>query len=101
TGASSGLGLEFAKAALEIGDKVVAVARNIEKISTLHDKYPETLLPFKLDVTNRTEVFSTVATAIEHFGKFDIVINNAGSMVLGMIEELNEEEARSQFETNF
>lgn len=46
-------------------------------------------------------MFSTVATAIEHFGKFDIVINNAGSMVLGMIEELNEEEARGQFETNF
>ncbi|MBS4192353.1 SDR family oxidoreductase [Bacillus sp. FJAT-49705] len=101
TGASSGLGLEFVNAALETGDRVVAVARNIEKINEMYREYPETLLPLKLDVTNRGAVFSTVATAIEHFGKLDIVINNAGNMVLGMIEEQSEEEARSQLETNF
>jgi NAD(P)-dependent dehydrogenase (short-subunit alcohol dehydrogenase family) len=101
TGASSGLGYEFTKAALESGDRVVAVARNIEKLTDLTKQYHEMLYPLKLDVTDRDAVFSTVATAIEYFGNLDIVVNNAGNMVMGMIEELSEEEARSQMETNF
>lgn len=101
TGASSGLGYEFTVAALESGDKVVAVARNIETLMKLKMSYKERLIPMKLDVTDRSAVFSTVEAAIEHFGKLDIVINNAGNMVLGMVEEFSEEEARIQMETNF
>lgn len=101
TGASSGLGYEFTKAALETGDQVVAVARNIDKLNELMNQYQEALLPLKLDVTDRSAVFDTVTKAFEHFGRLDIVINNAGNMVLGMIEEQSEEEARSQLETNF
>lgn len=59
------------------------------------------LLPLSLDVTDRSAVFTTVETAIKHFGRIDIVINNAGNMVLGMIEEFSEDEVRSQMETNF
>lgn len=101
TGASSGLGYEFTKAALETGDQVVAVARNIDKLNELMIQYEEALLPLKLDVTDRSAVFNTVTRAVEHFGRLDIIINNAGNMVLGMIEEQSEEEARSQLETNF
>ncbi|QQZ08493.1 SDR family oxidoreductase [Heyndrickxia vini] len=101
TGASSGLGYEFAKKALELGDKVVGVARNIEKLNELKRQFEGKLLPLRLDVTNRSDVFATVESAIKHFGKIDIVINNAGNMVMGMIEEFNEDEVRSQMETNF
>ncbi|WP_128895706.1 SDR family oxidoreductase [Longirhabdus pacifica] len=101
TGASSGLGYEFTKKALESGDKVVGVARNIEKLNELKSQFKGMLLPLRLDVTDRSAVFTTVNTALKHFGRLDIVINNAGNMVLGMIEEFNEDEVRSQMETNF
>lgn len=101
TGASSGLGYEFTKKILESGDKVVGVARNIEKLNELKYQFEGMLLPLSLDVTDRSAVFTTVETAIKHFGRIDIVINNAGNMVLGMIEEFSEDEVRSQMETNF
>ena len=101
TGASSGLGYEFTKKVLESGDKVVGVTRNIEKLNELKYQFEGMLLPLSLDVTDRSAVFTTVETAIKHFGRIDIVINNAGNMVLGMIEEFSEDEVRSQMETNF
>lgn len=101
TGASSGLGYEFTKKVLESGDKVVGVARNIEKLNELKYQFEGMLLPLSLDVTDRSAVFTTVETAIKHFGRLDIVINNAGNMVMGMIEEFSEDEVRSQMETNF
>lgn len=101
TGASSGLGYEFTKKALESGDKVVGVARNIEKLNELKYQFEGMLLPLSLDVTDRSAVFTTVETAIKHFGRLDIVINNAGNMVMGMIEEFSEDEVRSQMEPNF
>ncbi|KAF1279512.1 SDR family oxidoreductase [Lactiplantibacillus plantarum] len=101
TGASSGLGYEFTKKVLESGDKVVGVARNIEKLNELKYQFEGMLLPLSLDVTDRSAVFTTVETAIKHFGRIDIVINNAGNMVLGMIKEFSEDEVRSQMETNF
>ncbi|MEC1377169.1 SDR family NAD(P)-dependent oxidoreductase [Heyndrickxia oleronia] len=70
-------------------------------MNELKSQYEEMLLPLRLDVTNRSDVFATVETAIKHFGKIDIVINNAGNMIMGMIEEFNEDEVRSQMETNF
>ncbi len=101
TGASKGLGYAFTCAALKAGDKVVAVARTIDKLEELKDTYQETLLSLSLDVTDREAVFSTVKTAIEHFGRLDIVVNNAGIMTLGMIEELSEFDARKMMDTNF
>lgn len=101
TGASSGLGYEFTKKALESGDKVVGVARNIEKLNELKYQFEGMLLPLSLDVTDRSAVSATVETAIKHFGRLDIVINNAGNMVMGMIEEFSEDEVRSQMEPNF
>ena len=94
TGASKGLGYAFTCAALKAGDKVVAVARTIDNLAKLEETYQESLLPLNLDVTDREAVFSTVETAVKHFGRLDIVVNNAGIMTMGMIEELNESDAR-------
>jgi NAD(P)-dependent dehydrogenase (short-subunit alcohol dehydrogenase family) len=101
TGASKGLGYAFTCAALAAGDKVAAVARTMGKLEQLKDEYPDNLLPLTLDITDRDAVFSTVAAAVDHFGRLDIVVNNAGIMTLGMIEELSEAQARSTMETNF
>lgn len=101
TGASSGLGYEFTKKALELGDKVIGVARNTEKLISLEHSHAGTFKSFKLDITERDSVFKVIDNAVNYFGKPDIVINNAGNMILGMIEEFTEAEIKQQIETNF
>lgn len=100
TGASKGFGREWAEAALERGDKVAATARNPETLDALVTIYGDSILPLQLDVTNRSADFDAVKRAAAHFGKLDIVINNAGYGHFGMIEELTEDEIRAQLETN-
>jgi NAD(P)-dependent dehydrogenase (short-subunit alcohol dehydrogenase family) len=100
TGASRGFGREWTIAALERGDSVAATARNVSSLDDLVEKYGDRLLPIRLDVTDRTADFAAVGQAHEHFGRLDVVVNNAGYGQFGMVEELSEEEARAQIETN-
>ncbi|MHA3787537.1 SDR family NAD(P)-dependent oxidoreductase [Flavobacterium hauense] len=100
TGASRGFGRIWAEAFLERGDKVAATARNIEALNDLKAKYGDAVLPIQLNVDNRSEAFDAVNKAAKHFGKLDVVINNAGYGLFGAIEEASEQEARQQFETN-
>lgn len=101
TGASKGLGYAFTRAALEAGDSVAAIARTVDSLRKLQADYPERLLPLVLDITDRKAVFETVKVAAMHFGRLDIVVNNAGCMTLGMIEEIGETDARKIMDTNF
>jgi NAD(P)-dependent dehydrogenase (short-subunit alcohol dehydrogenase family) len=100
TGASRGFGREWTIAALERGDKVAATARDTATLDDLVVKFGDALLPIKLDVTDREADFAAVAQAHEHFGRLDVVVNNAGYGQFGTIEELSEAEARDQIETN-
>jgi NAD(P)-dependent dehydrogenase (short-subunit alcohol dehydrogenase family) len=100
TGASRGFGREWTEAALERGDKVAATARRIETLDELVATYGDQFLPLQLDVTNREADFAAVAAAAQHFGRLDVVINNAGYGHFGTIEELTEQEIRAQLETN-
>lgn len=100
TGASKGFGREWAEAALERGDNVAATARRPETMDALVDTYGDVVLPIELDVTDRSADFDAVERAAEHFGRLDIVVNNAGYGHFGMVEELNESEIREQMETN-
>ena len=101
TGTSRGFGREWAIAALDRGDKVAATARNIDTLADLVDRYGELILPLALDVTDHAAVIAAVDAAQAHFGRLDIVINNAGYGLFGMIEEVSDAEARAQMETNF
>ncbi len=101
TGASRGLGRAFTEAALAAGDRVVGVARDVSRLDDLAAQHPGGLLTLRLDVTDRAAVFDVVAKAVEHFGRLDIVVNNAGALFAGMLEEFTETEARAQLDLNF
>lgn len=101
TGASRGFGKLWAKALLERGDKVAATARNIEDLNDLTQAYGDAVFPIKLDVNDREAVFAAVNKVSTHFGRIDVLINNAGFGLFGAIEETTEQQARAQMETNF
>src|SRR3954463_12464562 len=100
TGTSRGFGREWATAALERGDRVAATARNVSSLDDLVEKYGDAILPIELDVTDREADFAAVTLAHETFGQLDVVVNNAGYGHFGFIEEITEQEARAQLETN-
>jgi NAD(P)-dependent dehydrogenase (short-subunit alcohol dehydrogenase family) len=100
TGTTTGLGRQWACAALDRGDRVAATARNVDRIADLVDTYGDHVLPITLDVTDRRAAFAAVALAHRHFGRLDVVVNNAGYGTYGMVEELSEQEARDQLDTN-
>ncbi|WP_369254343.1 SDR family oxidoreductase [Streptomyces sp. R35] len=101
TGTSRGLGRAFAESALERGDKVAATARNVATLDDLVTKYgDEAVLPLALDVTDKAAVAGAVSAAHEKFGRLDVVVNNAGYGLFGMVEEITEQQLRDQMETN-
>ena len=100
TGASRGFGRIWTEAFLKRGDNVVAAVRNPETLKELVKEFSSNLLVLKLDVTDKCESFEAIETAKKHFGKIDVLINNAGFGHIGAVEELNEKDVRAQFETN-
>jgi NAD(P)-dependent dehydrogenase (short-subunit alcohol dehydrogenase family) len=100
TGTSRGFGREWTIAALDRGDKVAATARDSSTLEELVVKYGDAILPIQLDVTDRDAGFAAVKRAHEHFGRLDVIVNNAGYGQFGMVEEISEAEIRAQLETN-
>jgi NAD(P)-dependent dehydrogenase (short-subunit alcohol dehydrogenase family) len=100
TGTSRGLGRVWAEAALERGDRVVATARDTNQLASLLARHPDALLPLALDVTDPTAAQAAVTRGHQHFGRLDIVVNNAGYGLFGAVEEISPMQARAQLETN-
>ena len=100
TGASRGFGRVWAEAALERGDSVAATARDVNTLAPLVEAWGDAVLPIELDVTDRDAAFAAVVRAHSRFGALDVVVNNAGYGLFGMVEEVTEEQARRQLDTN-
>lgn len=99
TGANKGLGAAIAKEALDKGYKVVATARNTEGMEKTLGDSPNLHIT-SLDITKEDQVQSSVNTALERFGRIDVLVNNAGFGQLGLFEETSEDQIRTQMETN-
>ena len=99
-GTPGGLGMAFAEAALETGDRVVLTARRPEELLTWADQYGDRVLVEPLDVTDTAQVQRAVRAAEEHFGGIDVLVNNAGRGWYGSIEGMDESSMRAMFELN-
>ncbi|MNK93573.1 3-oxoacyl-[acyl-carrier-protein] reductase FabG [compost metagenome] len=100
TGASKGLGLSLVKKLLKEGFRVIATSRNkhtlIQELGDVSDLF----LPIEVNLSDNEDVKNAIATSIAHFGKLDVIVNNAGFGQIGTLEELTDEEARSSFDIN-
>ncbi len=100
TGSSRGFGRIWTEAALERGDKVAATARRLESISDLQERYGDNVLTLELDVTKPDQVKTVIEQAYGHFGRLDVILNNAGYSLVGTIEEAGLDDVRALYETN-
>jgi NAD(P)-dependent dehydrogenase (short-subunit alcohol dehydrogenase family) len=101
TGCSTGIGRAIAVAALEAGHSVVVTARRPESVQDLVDAHPDSAVAVALDVTDRAQIDAAVARADAAFGGVDVLVNNAGYGYLSAVEEGDDAEVRSLFDTNF
>jgi NAD(P)-dependent dehydrogenase (short-subunit alcohol dehydrogenase family) len=100
TGSSRGLGRSLTEAVLSNGDQVAATARNIGSLNDLVDKYKDAVYPIELDVNDKAQVHKAIADTAAHFGRIDVLVNNAGFGITGAVEAFSDEQVRSQLETN-
>jgi NAD(P)-dependent dehydrogenase (short-subunit alcohol dehydrogenase family) len=99
TGASRGMGVDFAKAALAAGHAVVASGRDSSSVSRALGQSND-LLTVKLDVTSRADSEAAVRAAVDRFGRIDVLVNNAASFYAGYFEELTPEQIDRQLATS-
>jgi NAD(P)-dependent dehydrogenase (short-subunit alcohol dehydrogenase family) len=95
TGAGRGMGVEFARAALASGHSVVASGRDRERVSRVLGNSSD-LLAVTLDVTNAAGAEDAVRTAVDRFGRIDVLVNNAASFYAGYFEELTPDQIGQQ-----
>ncbi|GAA3154678.1 MULTISPECIES: SDR family NAD(P)-dependent oxidoreductase [Nonomuraea] len=100
TGASSGIGAATALALSAGGARVAAGARRADRLKALADQARGELLPLDLDVTDQESVRAAVAATVGHFGRLDVLVNNAGVMLSGPIEGADTSEWVRMVETN-
>ncbi|KAJ9633528.1 uncharacterized protein PV06_06177 [Exophiala oligosperma] len=100
TGCSTGFGREYAQQVLDRGDRVVATARDPDKIP-LQNATPDNHLALRLDVTDPESVRAAFASALSKFGRVDVVVNNAGYGLAGCFEAYTDGQVRRQMEINF
>ncbi len=100
SGCSTGFGRALALEALHQGNKVGVSARKTDDIQDIINKYPQTAIAIKLDVTDEAEIASATSKITAHFGGIDVLVNNAGIGYFGAIEESEDSEVRRMFDIN-
>jgi NAD(P)-dependent dehydrogenase (short-subunit alcohol dehydrogenase family) len=100
TGSSRGLGREIARAALDAGHQLVATARTPSQLDDLVGRYGDQVRAVALDVTDPAAARAAVQTAVDAFGRLDVVVNNAGYADVAAIEDVTLDAFRAQIDTN-
>lgn len=100
TGASKGLGFELVKKLLSEGSRVAATSRTVESLITAFGKTSENFLPLSVNIKDNSDIKSVISKTVEHFGRIDVVVNNAGYGQIGTLEELTDEETRENYAVN-
>ena len=101
TGASRGFGRIWAGAALERGDQVTVTARKLADVADFRERFGDAALPLALDVTNTEQVQQVIQEAYAHFGRLDVLVNNAGTSLFAATEEASDEQIRGLFDANY
>ncbi|CAI1620073.1 3-oxoacyl-[acyl-carrier-protein] reductase FabG [Serratia entomophila] len=101
TGSSRGLGQQLAQTVLAAGHRLVATARQPQQLQALADRYGDRVVTVALDVTDAAAAQRAVQTAVERFGRLDVLVNNAGYGNIAPVEEADEADFRAQIDTNF
>ncbi|MGW4947311.1 oxidoreductase [Actinoplanes sp. NPDC004185] len=101
TGCSTGLGRALAEAVLARGDNAVVTARDAATVQDLEKAHPGTARALALDVTDPAQVSAAVQQAEAHFGRVDVLVNNAGYGYRAAVEEGDDADVRRLFDTNF
>ncbi len=101
TGASRGLGKAIALAAMEAGHSVAAGVRKLTDADDLKQQFGNLCLPLLMDMTRPETLTEAYHSVLTHWGSVDVLINNAGYGLWGMMEELDMEQIRHQMEVNF
>jgi NAD(P)-dependent dehydrogenase (short-subunit alcohol dehydrogenase family) len=100
TGSSRGLGRSLAEAVLSQGHRLIATARNPAQLADLVARYDDRVRAVALDVTDEGAAAAAIKTAVDAFGRLDVLVNNAGYGDVGAIEDTSLAEIRAQIETN-
>jgi NAD(P)-dependent dehydrogenase (short-subunit alcohol dehydrogenase family) len=104
TGSSSGIGFETSLLLARNGIYTYATMRNQSKSEEILANARKDNLPLKilhLDVTNEKSILEAIKKIIAEKGRIDILVNNAGYSLLGPLEQLQINEIKEEFETNF
>jgi NAD(P)-dependent dehydrogenase (short-subunit alcohol dehydrogenase family) len=100
TGAGRGLGIDIAQEALAAGHFVVATGRNADRVLQAIGQH-DNLLTVALDITDPDAAAAAAKSAVDRFGRIDVLVNNAGNFYAGYFEEISDAQFRAQMETNF
>ncbi|MEA5427791.1 SDR family oxidoreductase [Arcicella lustrica] len=100
TGASKGLGLDLVKQLLEQGYKVAATSRNVEELKNAVGIVSDNFLPLSVQLNQEESIAKAIQETVKHFGKIEVIVNNAGYGLVGALEELSDAEARQNFDVN-
>lgn len=101
TGCSSGFGRVLATHVLRQGDRVALTARNPAQLADLEQAFPDQARAYRLDVCKQDEITQVIEDIEYDFAPIDCLVNNAGFVAVGAIEELRPADYRKVFDTNF
>jgi NAD(P)-dependent dehydrogenase (short-subunit alcohol dehydrogenase family) len=100
TGSSRGLGRAIVEAVVAADGRVLATARSTESLAGLVKTHGDAIRPFPLDVTHADAARAAVQSAVDAFGRLDVVVNNAGYANVASVEDMTLDDFRAQIDTN-